>query len=487
MLVFVLIFVALFVFTILLYGKWQILFHSFKIPGPAAVPLVGTFSLINVSKKGFINEIIKQSKTYYPVWKAWTGSELYIVTNRPTDAETVLSTFLDKSNIYKNFDEYSKGSILTAEASSWKVNRKLINPSFNLQVINSFLDAYIRYTTELVDILEKTAGTEQTDIIKYTWRTTLDNVIETLGDSEPSLHKNRYDFIVAASIFGDIFMQRTYKFWYRLHLIWKNSSLSKKHAKYCEEGRNLPRNMLTLVEESYEAKKYESNSLREKRFLPHLVKMCSETDAISPGQVLEETVTMLHAGTESTAATIAAALVFLGINPEIQDKLYDEIISVLGSTTKNPTLEDLNRLEFTERVLKETMRLVPALPVISRRINNDIKADPYVYPAGSNILIPIIYLHQDPAVWPDPKKFDPDRFLPDVSETRHRCSYIPFSYGVRNCIGLRYAMMSMKVFLAMIIQKLRVRTVEPATMDEVQWQHFIVLRIKNSRVVFEKR
>ena len=62
-------------------------------------------------------------------------------------------------------------------ASSWKVNRKLINPSFNLQVINSFLDAYIRYTTELVDILEKTAGTEQTDIIKYTWRTTLDNVI----------------------------------------------------------------------------------------------------------------------------------------------------------------------------------------------------------------------------------------------------------------------------------------------------------------------
>ena len=113
--------------------------------------------------------------------------------------------------------------------------------------------------------------------------------------------------------------------------------------------------------------------------------------------------------------------------------------------------------------------------------------DPYVYPAGSNILIPIIYLHQDPAVWPDPKKFDPDRFLPDVSETRHRCSYIPFSYGVRNCIGLRYAMMSMKVFLAMIIQKLRVRTVEPATMDEVQWQHFIVLRIKNSRVVFEKR
>ena len=115
------------------------------------------------------------------------------MTNRPTDAETVLSTFLDKSNIYKNFDEYSKGSILTAEgktglfyltcvifgdlASSWKVNRKLINPSFNLQVINSFLDAYIRYTTELVDILEKTAGTEQTDIIKYTWRTTLDNVI----------------------------------------------------------------------------------------------------------------------------------------------------------------------------------------------------------------------------------------------------------------------------------------------------------------------
>ena len=61
--------------------------------------------------------------------------------------------------------------------------------------------------------------------------------------------------------------------------------------------------------------------------------------------------------------------------------------------------------------------------------------DPYVFPAGSNMYIPIIHLHKDPDVWPEPEKFDPDRFLPDEVAKRHRCSYIPFSFGARNCIG----------------------------------------------------
>ena len=67
--------------------------------------------------------------------------------------------------------------------------------------------------------------------------------------------------------------------------------------------------------------------------------------------------------------------------------------------------------------------------------------DPYVFPAGSNFIIPIVLLHRDPEVWPEPEKFDPDRFLPDEAAKRHRCSYIPFSFGVRNCIGLYLATM----------------------------------------------
>ena len=65
-----------------------------------------------------------------------------------------------------------------------------------------------------------------------------------------------------------------------------------------------------------------------------------------------------------------------------------------------------------------------------------VSIDSYVYPAGSNVVIPIISLHNDFRVWPEPEKFDPDRFLPEEVEKRHRCSYIPFSYGARNCIGL---------------------------------------------------
>mgnify|MGYP005983863579 FL=1 len=123
------------------------------------------------------------------------------------------------------------------------------------------------------------------------------------------------------------------------------------------------------------------------------------------------------------------------------------------SCHEDPTLEEINRLEYVERVIKETLRLIPLVPFLMRSNEADITSgnlnssqnlspktgffpDPFVFPAGCNFLIPVVTLHRDPEVWPEPEKFDPDRFLPDEVAKRHRCSFIPFSFGSRNCIGL---------------------------------------------------
>ncbi|KAJ3653647.1 hypothetical protein Zmor_012886 [Zophobas morio] len=176
------------------------------------------------------------------------------------------------------------------------------------------------------------------------------------------------------------------------------------------------------------------DTIESKRFLPNLTKL-SRTEQITREEILEETSFMMMAASETAAITINTILTILGIYSDIQERVYQELVSVLPNMESSPTQEELNRLDYLKRVVKEILRLVPTIPFILRYADEDIKCDPYVFPAGSNLVVPLVLLHRDPDVWPDPEKFDPDRFLPDEVAKRHRCSYIPFSYGARNCIG----------------------------------------------------
>ncbi|XP_063914444.1 cytochrome P450 4C1-like [Zophobas morio] len=153
----------------------------------------------------------------------------------------------------------------------------------------------------------------------------------------------------------------------------------------------------------------------------------------------------------------------------------------------SPTQEEINRLYYLERVIKETLRLVPTIPFILRYVDEDIKCDPYIFPAGSNIVVPLVLLHKNPDVWPEPEKFDPDRFLSNEVAKRHRCSYIPFSFGARNCIGLRFGMMEVKIMVATILRNFKVRTVGMKSWKDIQWEYMVMLKVKNSRLRFEKR
>ena len=106
------------------------------------------------------------------------------------------------------------------------------------------------------------------------------------------------------------------------------------------------------------------------------------------------------------------------------------------------------RLEYTERVIKETLRIFPIGPFIGRHVHEDTELCGKMVPAGATLIINIFSAHRDPRHHPDPLHFDPDRFLPERTATWHPYSYMPFSLGPRNCIGQRYAMMQMKTILA---------------------------------------
>lgn len=100
-----------------------------------------------------------------------------------------------------------------------------------------------------------------------------------------------------------------------------------------------------------------------------------------------------------------------------------------------PTLEDLPKLKYTERVIKESLRVFPGAPFVARVVEEDVDLGDVVIPRGANIGLGYLHLHRSEKYWKEPLKFDPDRFLPERLINRHPYTWLPFSGGPRNCVG----------------------------------------------------
>ncbi|KAG5900114.1 hypothetical protein JTB14_016082 [Gonioctena quinquepunctata] len=126
---------------------------------------------------------------------------------------------------------------------------------------------------------------------------------------------------------------------------------------------------------------------------------------------------------------------------------------------------DLPQLKYTERFIKETLRFYPVGPFLVRAIDKDIDIGDHVLVAGTSVCFNLMKLHMNEKYWPNPLKFDPDRFLPEEIEKRHPCSYLPFSYGPRGCVAMKYATMKLKSLIAEVVRKYRVFTPHKSVKD----------------------
>ncbi|MFN2557503.1 MAG: cytochrome P450 [Nitriliruptorales bacterium] len=121
---------------------------------------------------------------------------------------------------------------------------------------------------------------------------------------------------------------------------------------------------------------------------------------------------------------------------------------------------DLRTLALTSRVLQEAMRMYPPAPAVVRRVEHDTIVCGYRVPAGADLVVSIWALHRDPAIWHDPTRFDPDRFLPSAVEQRDRWAYLPFGAGPRSCIGDHFALTEATIALVSLTRKLRIESMD---------------------------
>jgi len=174
-----------------------------------------------------------------------------------------------------------------------------------------------------------------------------------------------------------------------------------------------------------------------------------------------EVLTMLLAGHETTANALSWAWVLLHQNPEAERKLHAELDAVLGG--RLPTAEDVPRLVYTRQVLDETLRLYPPIYSLSRKVVADDIVQGYRVRGGSSLYLSPYVTHRLPEFWPDPERFEPDRFTPEQAAARPRYAYFPFLGGPRQCIGNTFALMEGTLILATLAQRYLPRMVEGYT------------------------
>jgi cytochrome P450 family 4 len=194
--------------------------------------------------------------------------------------------------------------------------------------------------------------------------------------------------------------------------------------------------------------------------------------------ILEETDTFTFEGHDTTSAAVTFTLLLLSHHSDIQEKLLDEINQTISSTGRSEfMIDDFNKLELMERVIKESLRLYPPVHFISRVLSEDINLKGEIFPKGRLVNVHIFDIHRDPSIYPDPEKFDPDRFLPENCAERNHFAFVAFSAGMRNCIGQKFAMLELKMLLMKIITNFKILPVTER--DEIVFFADLILRTKN--------
>lgn len=177
-------------------------------------------------------------------------------------------------------------------------------------------------------------------------------------------------------------------------------------------------------------------------------------EGMTDEQICHEMLTFLIAGFESTSSALLWTFYELSQHPAVAARVHEEIEAVAPG--RAPTVKDLSALAYTRRVIDEVMRKRPSAWFMARTTLTELELGGARIPAGSHLLISIPTVHTNPRVWPDPQRFDPDRFLPEAEAGRSPNAYIPFGRGAHACIGAHFSLLELLVMTAFLARRYRI-------------------------------
>jgi cytochrome P450 family 4 len=443
-----------------------------RIPSPPGRPIIGNLLQFMSNPDRLFIKARAFSAKYYPIYRLSTFYFTVAVLLDPNDVELVLSStkHLAKSRVYSYLNQWLGTGLLTSTGEKWHSRRKILTPAFHFDILQQFVATFNDETDKLVRVLEENCGKAPVNVVPIVTNFTLQSIGETAMGFKNAKEEDHLQYKKAVYRIGKIILSRLSRPWLHVHAFYKLSSLGREEQHVVKILRNFTNNIILRREEDTIG----GSSKKRLAMLDLLLATKRDGVKIDYEGIREEVDTFMFEGHDTTSMAISFILLTLANQPHAQTRVFDEILQVVGSTN-HPTFHDLQALRYTERCIKECLRLFPSVPFISRRAGEDFRTTTgYDIPKDTIMHIHIFDIHRNPVLYPDPLKFDPDRFLPENMSQRHPFAYIPFSAGPRNCIGQRFALLELKAALCGILRRFVLEPVDG--MFDVKFRPDLVLR-----------
>ena len=332
--------------------------------------------------------------------------------------------------------------LLTSEGAFHRQQRKLVLPAFHHTRLKAYAETMGRRADQMAQAWS--AG-RAVDVHAAAMRLTLEIVAETLFAADVQGEADRIGRALTASL--AMFERTSNPLAEWLNRLPVPGTLRLRRAR-----TELDATIYRLIDEHRAAG--DQGDLLSMLLAAQDEEGCGMTDE----QVRDEAMTLFLAGHETTAVALTWTWHLLARHPHVERRLYEEATGVLAG--RPATLADLPQLPYTRQVFSEAMRLYPPAWAFSREVVPETLAlGPYTFRQGDTLLVSPYRLHRDARFWSDPGRFDPDRFAPERRRRHTRFAFLPFSTGVRGCIGEQFAWAEGLIVLATIAQRWRLAPV----------------------------
>ncbi|XP_036387492.1 cytochrome P450 4F3 [Megalops cyprinoides] len=359
--------------------------------------------------------------------------------------------------------------LLLSNGEHWSRHRRLLTPAFHFDI----LKIYVKIFNKSTDIMHAkwrrlvAEGKACQDMFEQVSLMTLDSLLKCTFSYDSNCQEQPSEYIAAIYELSTLVVRREHRMLHHWDWLYWRSPEGERFRRACGVVHSFTANIVQrrrrelLQQGEPERHATESGAVKKKvtDFIDILLlSKDEEGNGLTDEEIKAEADTFMFEGHDTTASGISWVLYNLAVHQEYQDQCRSEINALLeGRDTEEIEWDDLTNLPFTTMCIKESLRLHPPVTAVTRRFSQDMTVPgSRVIPEGNICLMSIYGTHHNPEIWPDPEVYNPLRFHPDNSKGRSPLAFIPFSAGPRNCIGQNFAMVEMRVVVALTLRRFRV-------------------------------
>lgn len=495
-------------------------FKALNIPGPPPSFFFG--NLLEIYRKGQHECIKEWIEKYGRVLGYYYGLRPVILIADPELLKTIqlkdFHKFPNRPSLFAvstSARDTTLYALTSLKDKRWKDVRSIITPTFTTSKLKLMSPIINEAVDELVEAVEQKANTKKPfNIFTLYQNLTMDVIARTAlgvhsraqkGVNEPFLRVARILFSVEISLlivlsFSFLEFKSFFGLVRRLLLSYKNEGknprmeLRERTSEVIAVRRKDPtKRRPDLLQMMMDAKRSDENVNVNELTAGESEEKVSNGAATESGKKMSLALTdeeisqnaslFLLAGYETTSTALVFTTHLLAHHPEVQESVRNEVNEHLQDTEL--TYESIQKLQYLEKVLMESLRLFPPITYfVNREPVEEVMYNNVRIPKNISIQVPVYYLHHDPTLWNDPETFDPERFSREEKLKTHAMAFQPFGAGPRNCVGMRFALMEAKMALARLLQKYKITPAPGAREDNLNISKTVFsMRPKNGLLI----